>query len=116
MPRKAAAPAAAEAMDVVPTDLADIPRRSTRISSQPGYQEETKLEKPTKKAKPAVKKPTKKRSLDDEDEEIAEPAEEDQSAKTKKVGCLLNFIHFHNANHTLLGQSGQGGGPHARPN
>jgi len=90
MPRKAAAPVAALVAETatgeaVP-DLSDVPRRSTRISSQPGYQEETKVEKPKKAKAPAAKKtaPTKKRSLEDE-EEAAEPMEEDQTAKTKKA-------------------------------
>lgn len=99
MPRKAAVPAAAlvaeAATGEAAPDLSDVPRRSTRISSQPGYQEETKVEKPKKEKASVAKKaaPTKKRSLEDE-EETAEPMEEDQTAKTKKVEYLHHFCAF----------------------
>lgn len=80
MPRKAAAETS-EAPD--PTE---VPRRSTRISSQPGHQEaEAPAAKP-KKASAKKAAPAKKRTLDeDAGEESPESAEEPAPAKAKKV-------------------------------
>lgn len=86
MPRKAAAETSEAA------DSAEAPRRSTRISSQPGYQEvEATVAKPIKKAPAKKAAPAKKRTLDeDAGEESPESAEEPVPAKAKKVGLFID--------------------------
>jgi peroxiredoxin Q/BCP len=79
MPRKAAETSEAP-------DLADIPRRSTRISSQPAHQEAEAPAVNPKKASAKKAAPAKKRTLDeDAGEESPESAEEPAPAKAKKA-------------------------------
>jgi hypothetical protein len=77
MPRKAAAGDS--------TDVSDPPRRSTRISSQPGQAIEAK----PKTTAPKKATNVKKRNLDNEEEGVEQ--EDGEEAKAKKVGdiCIL---------------------------